>query len=136
MRPPEHVKLDLVRQWLARADNDLETAKFLFASGRPFFSAICFHSQQAAEKYLKALLTWHQIEFPKTHDLDLLLTLIASIDSALAASLTEVALLNPYGVEIRYPGDVPETTGKDAEEAMRLADKVQEAISLALKDKA
>ena len=104
MRPTEQVKLELVRQWLARADNDLETAKFLFASGRPFFSAICFHSQQATEKYFKALLTWHQIEFPKTHDLELLLSLIASTDSALAASLTEVALLNPYGVEIRYPG--------------------------------
>lgn len=136
MKPPEHVKLDLVRQWLAKADNDLETAKFLFASGRPFFSAICFHSQQAAEKYFKALLTWHQIEFPKTHDLELLLSLSASTDSALALSLTEVTLLNPYGVEIRYPGDVPEITGGDAEEAIRLADKVQEAIFLALKDKA
>ena len=136
MRPPEHVKLDLVQQWLAKADNDLETAKFLFASGRPFFSAICFHSQQAAEKYFKALLTWHQIEFPKTHDLDLLLALIASTDSALASSLTGVAWLNPYGVEIRYPGDFPETTDADAEEAMGLADKVQEAIFLALKDKA
>lgn len=136
MRPPEHIKLDLVQQWLAKADNDLETAKFLFASGRPFFSAICFHSQQAAEKYCKALLTWHQIEFPKTHDLDLLLSLIPSTDSALAASLAEVGALNPYGVEIRYPADVLETTGEDAEEAIRLADKVQEAVFLALKDKA
>jgi hypothetical protein len=50
--------------------------------------------------------------------------------------LTEVALLNPYGVEIRYPGDVPETTGEDAEEAIRLADKVQQAVFLALKYKA
>ena len=136
MRPPEQVKLELVRQWLARADNDLETAKFLLASGRPFFSAICFHSQQAAEKYFKALLTWNQIEFPKTHDLELLLGIIASTDPALAASLTGVTLLNPYGVEIRYPGDFPETTEADAEEAMQLADKVQEAIFLALKDKA
>jgi HEPN domain-containing protein len=135
MRPPEEVKRDLVRQWLARADNDLETAKFLFDSGRPFFSAICFHSQQAAEKYFKALLTWHQIEFPKTHDLGLLLGLIASTGSALVGSLTEVARLNPYGVEIRYPGDVPEITRIDAEEAIRLANKVQEAIFLALKDK-
>jgi HEPN domain-containing protein len=136
MRPAEQVKLELVRQWLARTDNDLETAKYLFASGRPFFSAICFHSQQAAEKYFKALLTWHQIEFPKTHDLELLLALIASTDSALASSLTGVDVLNPYGVEIRYPGDFPDTTDADAEEAMRLADKVQEVIFLALKDKA
>ena len=135
MRPTEQVKLDLVRQWLARADNDLETAKFLFASGRPFFSAICFHSQQAAEKYFKALLTWHQIEFPKTHDLELLLGLIASKDSSLTASLAEVGALNPDGVDIRYPGDVPEITWEDAEEAMQLADRVKEAIFLALEDK-
>jgi hypothetical protein len=38
-------------------------------------------------------------------------------------------------VEILYPGDFPETTGADTEEAMRLANKVQEAILLALKDK-
>jgi HEPN domain-containing protein len=135
MRPPEEVKRDLVRQWLARADADLDTAKFLFSPGRSFFSAICFHCQQAAEKYFKAFLTWHQIEFPKTHDLGMLLGLIASIDSSLAASLTEVAALNPYGVDIRYPGDVPEITREDAEEAMRLADRVKEAIFLALKGK-
>ena len=112
MRPPEQVKLDLVRQWLAKADNDLETAKFLFASGRPFFSAICFHSQQAAEKYFKALLTWHQIEFPKTHDLELLLGLIASTDSALASSLTEVACSIPMGWKFAIPGMFRRRPGK------------------------
>ena len=133
MRPPEEVKRDLVRQWLAKADADLDTAKFLFCPGKSFFPAICFHCQQAAEKYFKAFLTWQQIEFPKTHDLQLLLGLIASIDSSLALSLTEVVALNPYGVDIRYPGDAPEITREDADEAMRLADKVKEAIFLSLK---
>jgi HEPN domain-containing protein len=132
MKPPEEVKRELVRQWLAKADEDLETAKFLFASERSFFPAICFHCQQAAEKYFKAFLTWQQIEFPKTHDLGLLLSLIASTDSYLASSLAEVATLNPYGVDIRYPGDAPEITQDDTEEAMRLADKVKEAILSAL----
>jgi len=135
MRPPEEVKRDLVRQWLVRADDDLETAKFLSAPGRSFFSAICFHCQQAAEKYFKAFLTWQQIEFPKTHDLGLLLGLINSIDSSLAASLSEVTALSPYGVDIRYPGDILETTQEDAEEAIRLADRAKEAICLALKGK-
>ena len=135
MRPPEEVKRDLVRQWLARADDDLDTAKFLASPGNSFFPAICFHCQQAVEKYFKAFLTWQQIEFPKTHDLGLLLGLIASTDSSLAASLTDVEALNPYGVDIRYPGDISETTWKDAEEAIRLADRVKEAISLALTGK-
>jgi HEPN domain-containing protein len=132
MKPPEEVKRDLVRQWLARADEDLETAKFLFTSEKYFFAAICFHCQQAAEKYFKAFLTWRQIEFPKTHDLGLLLGLIASTAPSLAASLNEVAGLNPYGVDIRYPGDAPEIAREDAEEAIRLAKRVKEAISLAL----
>jgi len=133
MRPPEEVKRDLVRQWLAKADADLDTAKFLFCPGKSFFPAICFHCQQAAEKYFKAFLTWQQIEFPKTHDLQLLLGLIASIDSSLALELTEVVALNPYGVDIRYPGDAPEITREDADEAIRLADKVKEVIFLSWK---
>ncbi len=50
MRPHEEVKRDLVRSWLARANDDPDTAKFLFSPGRSFFPAICFHCQQAAEK--------------------------------------------------------------------------------------
>ena len=135
MRPPEEVKRDLVRQWLAKADEDLDTAKFLFSSEKSFLAAVCFHCQQAAEKFLKAFLTWQQIEFPKTHDLGLLLGLIASTEPSLAASLTEVAGLNPYGVDMRYPGDAPEITRQDAEAALRLAQSVKEAICVALMDK-
>lgn len=134
MKPPEEIKQELVRQWLARADEDLETAKFLFANESYFFTAICFHCQQATEKYFKAFLTRQQIEFPKTHDLGLLLVLIASTDSSLAVSLTEVTALNPYGVDIRYPSDAPQITRADAEEAIRLANRVKEAISLSLRD--
>ncbi|MHB8067521.1 MAG: HEPN domain-containing protein [Desulfobaccales bacterium] len=135
MKPPEEVKRDLVRQWLARADEDLETARFLISPGRSFFATICFHCQQAAEKYFKAFLTSQQIEFPKTHDLGLLLSIIASNDLSLASSLAEVAALNPYGVDIRYPGDSPEITLEDAEEAIRMADRVKEAVYSALKGK-
>jgi len=134
LKPPEEIKQELVRQWLARADEDLETAKFLFANQSYFFTAICFHCQQATEKYFKAYLTRQQIEFPETHDLGLLLDLIASADSSLAASLREVVVLNPYGVEIRYPGEAPEITREDAEKAISLANRLKEAISLSLKE--
>lgn len=58
MRPPEEVKRDLVRQWLAKADEDLSAAQALWSLGTAFFSTIGFHCQQAAEKYFKAFLTW------------------------------------------------------------------------------
>jgi HEPN domain-containing protein len=135
MRPPEEVKRDLVRQWLAKADEDLEAAKALMSLKTTFFSTIGFHCQQAAEKYFKAFLTWRQIEFPKTHDLSLLLGLISPAAPSLAESLEEVAELTSYGVEIRYPGDIPEVTKEDAEEAVQLAEKVREAIKSALETK-
>lgn len=135
MRPPEEVKRDLVLRWLAKADEDLNVAKLLRSLGTAFFSTIGFHCQQAAEKYFKALLTWYQIEFPKTHDLGLLLGLISSVDSSLGTSLHEVSTLNQYGVDIRYPSDVPEITSEDSEEAVELAEKVKEEIHKALEGK-
>lgn len=132
MRPPEKVKRDLVRQWLAKADEDLSAAQTLLSLGTAFFSTIGFHCQQAAEKYFKAFLTWQQIEFPKTHDLSLLLGLISTAAPSLAESLEAVAELTAYGVEIRYPGDVPKITKEDATEAVQLAENVREAIQGAL----
>jgi len=133
MRPPEKVKRDLVQQWLAKADEDLNAAKALLSLRTAFFSTIGFHCQQAAEKYFKAFLTWEQIEFPKTHDLSLLLGLIATAAPSLAESLEEVAELTSYGVEICYPGDIPEITSEDAAEAMQWAEKVKEATLSTLK---
>jgi HEPN domain-containing protein len=135
MRPPEEVKRGLVRQWLAKADEDLNAAKALLALGTAFFATIGFHCQQAAEKYLKAFLTWRQIEFPKTHDLNLLLGLISTAAPSLAESLEDIAELTVYGVEIRYPGDIPEITKEDAAEAVQLAERVRESIKGALETK-
>jgi len=133
MRPPEEVKRELIHQWLGKAEEDLEAAKILLAHEKPFLFAAGFHSQQAAEKYLKAFLTWRQIEFPKTHDLIQLLRLIGSANPALAADLKEITALNPYGVDIRYPGDVPDLAPQDARQAVELAEKAREKVLEAMK---
>jgi HEPN domain-containing protein len=91
-------------------------------------SRIAFSSQQAAEKYLKALLSWRQVVFPKTHDLDEILNLVETTDPDLAQSLRDIVVLSPYGVELRYPGDRPDATWQDAEEAVKLADRVRAGI--------
>jgi len=132
MRPPEEVKRALVRQWLDKAEADVGTTDRLASGGSRYLEAACFHAQQAAEKFLKAYLVQHQIEFPKTHDLDEILDLVAKADGSLADSLREAAALSPYGVDIRYPGDFPEVTAKDAQTALDLAGKVREAVLGAL----
>jgi HEPN domain-containing protein len=133
MKPPEEVKRELVRQWLSKAEMDLGLAQKLYEEHSNYLEAICFHSHQAVEKYLKAFLVQRQIHFPKTHNLGELLDIIGSIDAGLSDSLREITILNPYAVEIRYPDDYLEITVEDAGYAVKLAVQVQAAIGTALR---
>ena len=128
MKPPEEIKAEFTREWLRKAGIDFKTAQHLCQSGPDFVEGSAFHSQQAAEKYLKAFLVWHQIEFQKTHDIKALLRLAGNAENAIPEILRDVASLTPYGVEYRYPGDYPEVTKSDAERALQLADLVRTEI--------
>ena len=128
MRPPEEVKRDLVQQWVTKADRDFRVAEHLVSQDSPYLDAVAFHSQQAAEKYLKAFLVEQQVEFPKTHDLAEILDVIATVDSSLAQSCRGATELTPYGVDIRYPSDFPQMTPQRARAAVELARKVRETI--------
>ncbi|MBI5816543.1 MAG: HEPN domain-containing protein [Nitrospinae bacterium] len=57
----EDVILHLVTEWLRKADLDLKAAGALLLSGEQLFYPSSFHSQQAAEKYLKAFLTMESV---------------------------------------------------------------------------
>ena len=128
MRPPEEVKKEIVQQWLAKAGQDMKAGEALLAAEPSLLYPACFHAQQAAEKYLKALLTWHQIEFPKTHAIEQLLDLVKEADAETASSLRDATLLTPYGVDIRYPGDQPEPDLEEAREAVELAIRARDVI--------
>ena len=68
--------------WLS-ASSLTETAS---SRRRPLHDSICFHCQQTAEKYLKALLQELGQFVPRTHDLeDLLDSLIMAGSSAIHA---------------------------------------------------
>ena len=128
MTPPDRIRDEFVRQWLLKAEEDLNAAKSLVTYGDTFLSTVCFHSQQAAEKYLKAFLTNRQVEFPKTHDIDELLDLIAPTDNRLSETLRDVIVLTNYGVDVRYPGDSPSMTGSDAQQAIQMAERVRRSV--------
>ncbi len=121
MTPADKMRDEFVRQWLLKAEEDLNAAKSLLSYGQTFISTVCFHSQQASEKYLKAFLTYHQVEFPKTHDIGELLDLAASVNEKLSQSLSDIILLTDYGVDTRYPGDFPSVSEQEAQQAVQLA---------------
>lgn len=132
MRPPEEATQDLLRQWLAKAEEDFAVAEHLLSENTRYLGTIGFHAQQAAEKFLKALLVHYQVEFPKTHDLGRLLDLVATANAPLADSLRDATALNPFGATVRYPSDLPELTTEDARTAVGLAAAVREAVYVLL----
>ena len=128
MRPRDEVKRRIVAEWLRKAQADLAVADRLVSEEAIFANAVAFHCQQAAEKFLKALLVWAEIDFPKTHDLKELLTLASRVDEQLASHLRATTSLTPYGVDLRYPGDRPDASPAEAREAVRLAQIVRDAV--------
>jgi len=84
---------------------------------------VCWLAQQAADKALKAVLIDLGIEFPRTHDLDVLRTLLPA-DSPVKDHLPDLAELGEWAVEARYPGDWPEATRDDATLAVSLGGQV------------
>ena len=133
MRPPDQVVRDFVRQWLDKAGKDLEAAEVLLAGEMKDYESAAFHAQQAAEKFLKALLVRHQVVFPKSHEIRLLRGLVARVDRALADEVSAADALTPYGVEFRYPGDMEPVSRERAEGAVRLAEQVRDVALSRLK---
>ncbi len=116
------------RAWLVKASNDLRAAAFEFGATPPLLEDIVFHSQQAAEKTLKAFLTWHGQPFRKTHSLVELGRACAVLDPALENLLRQAAPLTEYAWRFRYPGDPEEPTYDEAQSALAIARAVSQEI--------
>ncbi|HPO13015.1 MAG TPA: HEPN domain-containing protein [Candidatus Hydrogenedentes bacterium] len=134
MMPPDEIRRQFLMEWLTKAHEDREVAHYLLDTEVPYLGIIGFHAQQAVEKYLKAYLVWKQVEFPKTHNIEQLLDIIATCNSSLALSLHQAIILTDYAVEARYPGNLPELTPKEAAGAVGLADMTYAEVMDALKD--
>jgi len=96
---------DYVDKWLFRADEDLAVIdRLIQADPQAYASTICFHAQQAVEKYLKALLASKGVDFPRTHDVDFLLTECRKVSPGPFDQI-DLKSLTDFGVSIRYPDD-------------------------------
>jgi HEPN domain-containing protein len=112
--------------WVRKAEEDWQAASELAARSPPLRDVVCFHCQQAAEKYLKALLQEKGAVVPKTHNLKDLLDLLVPFDSTLASLRRLLISLTRYAVEYRYPG-VRATTRRMAV-ALRRAERVRHEV--------
>ena len=98
----------LVRQWTSRAENDLLNVRNNLAAQEIPWDTICFHSQQAAEKYLKAVLVFHAQPIPRTHDLEHLLGMIGQWIPQIQERREALRWLTTFAVASRYPVETVE----------------------------
>src|SRR4051812_46298695 len=93
----------VTRAWVRKAEEDRRALLQLRAARPMVHSVICFHCQQMAEKYLKALGVEHRLAMPRTHDCDALVHLLLQIDPALTRLRRAALGLSDFAVDSRYP---------------------------------
>ena len=125
-------EIDIAKQWLAKARNDLLNVDNNLKAQEVPFDTVCFQCQQAAEKLLKAYLAGNRQSYPVTHDLFLILEKILPLRGDAEQLRDALAILMPYAVEIRYPDDWFMPSDQDAKEARDAASQVLQWLEDAL----
>jgi len=125
---------EYLQKWLLRADNDLKVAEREMAAPQDALvtEAVCFHCQQAAEKYLKGYLVRRGVDFGKTHNLEYLVELWSNEDEEF--STLEVGNLTFYAVEVRYPDEFYTPSVEEARESIEIAKRVQAFVVRKIKE--
>ena len=118
---------EYTQEWIRKAEEDYEVALVLVRKRkRPTPSAVGFHCQQCAEKYLKAFLVKRDVYFPKTHDLLELHKICLTINPSFEFIGDLLDGLTPFAVEFRYPGE--EISIEEAKLAVKTVKKVRQFI--------
>jgi HEPN domain-containing protein len=97
-----------IYEWFHFGDTDLKVAQHLASTlYPPPLEIICYHCQQAIEKYLKGYLVFHgATEPPKIHNLMALCASCAERDKRFDLIVSKCNVLNAYGVQTRYPDEI------------------------------
>lgn len=118
------------RKWLAQAEDDFAYG-CIGVKSHPRGAAWNFH--QAAEKAIKAVFILRETDFPRTHDLPRLLTILDDDSSGIAEVREAAFVLSSFLPLTRYPGDWPEINESRAIEAKQASESV---LHWALKESA
>lgn len=116
------------QSWVAKAEEDRLCVANNLAAARVPWMVVCFHAQQAAEKYLKAFLVSHGQRIEHTHDLEYLLEQCLKQDPSLRVLGDDCVALSSYAVDARYPDVLSDDAEKLARAAITMSDRICAAI--------
>lgn len=113
---------EVVKEWMEKADQDFGFAVSCIEF-KNYFAQICFHFQQAAEKYLKAFIIAAGLEFRPVHNLLELLEICKEQEPKIKEVEEACLYLNPFYIDTRYPVHWP--AHYDVEIALRAKDSAE-----------
>lgn len=94
----------ITEEWLKRARDDLDVAMEIIVREH-LTNMVAFHSQQAVEKSLKAIVEEFEIGFVKIHNLERLIG-IMNQRMDLDVDLNFIKRLDEVYISMRYPSDL------------------------------
>jgi HEPN domain-containing protein len=126
--PAPDPAIAVLREWLAKADNDLKTAAHTLTLGKDApTDTVCFHAQQCVEKHIKALLVFRGTPFPMTHNIHVLRALLLpKFRPRLAKKIQD--RLTDYATVLRYPESGPDVRLAEARQAVAIARRVRKEV--------
>jgi HEPN domain-containing protein len=116
-------------EWFKMAQKDIKSARILFEHEADY-EIVCFHCQQAVEKYLKGYLIYLTGELQEGHSLIKLCKKVMSHEESFGDYIKDMAFINTFYIETRYPATDPFLVSKaDTEECLRIVEAVTTKIN-------
>jgi HEPN domain-containing protein len=117
------MEIETALEWLNFAEADLDSAKILNDAHRKHNEIICYHCQQAVEKYLKGFLCYNGLMPPKINVLETLCALCSDFNPAFNEIAKDCAYLSPFAVHARYPVEMS-INDLNTKKALEIGEKI------------
>ncbi len=121
------IDLDSARRLLNAADRDMSALGGMLDTSVFADEIFGFHAQQAAEKMLKAWLVLQGREYPTTHSIARLQTLIEEREPA-RRQFGRLNELTAYAVQLRYDATEPDAEPVDRHETLETLDALRQEV--------
>ena len=123
---------DLARVLARKAEDDAKAMQLLAPNPEISDEIVGFHSQQAIEKWLKAVMALHGLDEARIHDLGRLLEILGEAGIELPPGADRLDDLSIYAVPLRY-ADFLDVEPLDRDATVALVDEVGKWVEAQLR---
>ena len=111
---PKRDTRDLARVIATNAERDAVGVERMAPDREIADEIVGLHAQQAAEKYLKAVLAYRGITYRRVHSITYLLGLLEDHEVAAPPRASELEAFTPWAPQARYDHDADATLDREA----------------------